>query len=134
MRLIKLKLLEQIFKKYLFSMLHIHNLRCDILSSILNKSKKKGDQFCSLKISNLNNFDITINLFVFGNVKGLVICEGTIIAVKSPKIVSFDQSKNVLRLSVQGKDKIVQFGQSNSFGKCASKTQSGEKCLNFVNM
>jgi len=106
---------------------------CTVTDSEM-KISASGETYCSIYLSNLNNLDLKLNLLIFSKPKGFMITQGSVISVIDPKILNFDDSKKILRLSVANKDKIVDFGLSTSFGKCSAKTKDGSKCKNFVNI
>ncbi|KAJ8301914.1 hypothetical protein KUTeg_020901 [Tegillarca granosa] len=100
------------------------------------RTSSTGKTYCIWKLSDLQDCDKTVSLFLFGEVykqhwKNEV---KTVIGLLNPNLM--DKAEKVqqdLAFTVNHPQQILIMGYSKDLGKCAGVSRAGNSCTNFIN-
>jgi len=104
-----------------------------LASKLTRTTKKTGDKFLVLKISNLNHVEVAV--FVF-NAEAVMkysgFPEGSVVAIGGAKLMD-KRGDDDVALSVSSANQILLLGYALDFGKCVALRRDGKPCTAVVN-
>jgi len=104
-----------------------------LASKLTRTTKKTGNKFLILKISDLNHVEVAV--FVFNSeavLKYSGFAEGSVVAIGGAKFME-KRGHDDLALSVSSANQILLLGYALDFGKCAALKRDGSPCTGVVN-
>jgi len=104
-----------------------------LASKLSRTTKKTGNKFLVLKISDLNHVEVAV--FVFNSeavLKYSGFADGSVVAIGGAKFMDKRGDEDVA-LSVSSANQILLLGYALDFGKCAALRRDGKPCTAVVN-
>ncbi|KAK8777099.1 hypothetical protein V5799_029554 [Amblyomma americanum] len=103
------------------------------------KTSKNGKPFSIWKLTDLQDCENLVCIFLFGDVheKHWKTSVGSVVGFLNPSIMPNKDSyssRTEVCLSIDHPGKVMLMGTSKDFGTCRGKTRDGQACTNVVNM
>ncbi|XP_022645341.1 protein MCM10 homolog [Varroa destructor] len=99
-------------------------------------SNKSGKLFSVVKLGDLQNLEISVQLFLFNNVHTELwqrLQEGRVVGLLNARMLPNREGSQDTSLSIDHAGKLLELGDAQDYGTCQGRTRAGQKCSNVVN-
>ncbi|XP_062374631.1 protein MCM10 homolog [Sardina pilchardus] len=109
-----------------------------LVNKMTPQSKNNGKTFSIWKLNDLQNLEVYISFFLFGNVHTELwkTDTGTVIGILNPNQLKNKEgsNSNEVTLTIDHPQKVLILGEALDFGTCKAMKKNGDPCTQLVNM